>query len=310
MTALLGVLLVLFLIFATCVGLLFAVTHKQPQKVHSSPAEFGLRYEDSHLLTSDRVQLCGWWIPAEGSTRTIIFLHGYAGSCDPDLKYVPFFHEKGFNVVMFDFRAHGRSDGAFTSMGYLEKQDCLAAVDFALSKGSRSIGLLGFSMGGRVALLTAPEAPKVKAIISDGGPARITTVIVAELTRKGVPHALAAVLAFITELGMSIRCGVNLFDQEPYVQCRRLAPLPVLFIHGDHDPYTRLDELERMVREAGEKATCWRVPEAGHRDVDTYRPEEYLQKVTAFFERWLPEDEKIYPGVKPCAVSVDGTYSS
>ncbi|MGD0707404.1 MAG: alpha/beta fold hydrolase [Anaerolineaceae bacterium] len=289
MTALLGVLLVLFLFFTTCIGLSFVVTHKQSQSVHSSPAEFGLRYKDIPLLTSDGIQLRGWWIPAEGSTCTIIFLHGYAGSCDPDLKYVPFFHEKGFNVVMFDFRAHGRSDGAFTSMGYLEKQDCLAAVDFALSKGSHSIGMLGFSMGGRVALLTAPEAPAVQAVISDGGPARITTVIVAELTRKGVPHALAAVLAFMTELGMSIRCGVNLFDQEPYAQCRHLAPLPVLFIHGDHDPNTRPAELERMVREAGENAICWRVPEAGHRDVDAFRPEEYVQKVTAFFERWLPE---------------------
>ena len=55
------------------------------------------------------------------------------------------------------------------------------------------------------------------------------------------------------------------------------GPLPVLFIHGDHDPYTHRDELEQMVHEAGANAACWRVPEAGHRDVDAYRPEEYIQ---------------------------------
>lgn len=292
MTALLGVLLALFLFFSLCAGLSFVVTHKQPQKVHGSPAEFGLGYEDIHLLTSDGVQLRGWWIPAQDTTRTVIFLHGYAGSCDPDLKYAPAFHNRGFNILMFDFRAHGRSDGAFTTMGCLEKRDCLAAVEFAIDRGSRAIGLLGFSMGGRVALLTAPESPAVKAVISDGGPARITTVIAAEMTQKGVPHFLAATLAWMIEAGMSIRCGANLFEQEPIVQCRRLSPLPVLFIHGDHDPYTRLDELEQMVGRAGQNATRWRVPEAGHRDVDAYRPEEYIQTVTAFFERGLPEVKK------------------
>jgi pimeloyl-ACP methyl ester carboxylesterase len=292
MTALFGILLALLLFLSLCVGLSFVVTHKQTQQVHKSPSEVGLSYDNIDLLTSDHVDLRGWWIPAEGSNRTVVFLHGYAGSCDPDLKYVPFFHEKGFNVLMFDFRAHGRSNGNFTTLGYLEKRDCRAAVEFALRKGSQAIGLLGFSMGGRVALLSAPELAQVKALISDGGPARITTVIQEQLAKKGVPGFLAASLAWMIEAGMSLRCGVNLFGQEPIVQCRRLSPLPVLFIHGDHDPYTRLNELEQMVKEAGANAASWRVPEAGHRDVDAYRPEEYIQTVTTFFERWLLDVNK------------------
>ena len=41
----------------------------------------------------------------------MIFLHGHAGSMDPDVKYAPWFHERGISVLMFDFRGHGRSGG-------------------------------------------------------------------------------------------------------------------------------------------------------------------------------------------------------
>ena len=285
----LTIILVPALFLCVCVGLSFFISHRQIQKAFISPVAFGLVYEDIQLRTSDSIRLSGWWIPAGSSNRTIIFLHGYGGTYDPDLQYVPAFHNKGFNALMFDFRAHGRSGGHYTTVGALERQDCLAAIDFALSRGSTAIGLMGFSMGGRVAILSAPERPQVKAVLSDGGPARLTTVVSVELMKKGLPHWLANVLAFMVELGMSIVSGINLFKQEPIRQAAGLLKIPVLFIHGDHDPYTRLDELESMVLASGPNTECWRIPEAGHRDSDQYRPEEYIQKVTAFFERWLLE---------------------
>ena len=283
------VLIALIFILFLCVLLSLPLTRKQKQKVVCDPSEFGLSYEEISFITSDHILLRGWFIPAaDSSTRTIIFLHGYAGSCDPDLKYVPEFHRKGFNVMMFDFRAHGRSMGRFTSLGVCETRDCQAAIAEAISRGSQSIGLLGFSMGGRVAVLTGAETSQVKAIISDGGPARLSTAIAADLCQKKVPQFLANILVKMIELGISIRCGVNLFKNEPLNQAHRLSHLPVLFIHGDHDPYTRIEELETMVKAASPRAECWRIPEAGHRDGDQYRPQEYIQRVTTFFERWLP----------------------
>ena len=93
--------------------------------------------------------------PQLNSSRTIIFLHGFNGSMDPDLKYASHFIKAGFNVLMFDFRNHGRSEGNITSLGALEVLDAEAAMQYARLRGSEKTGLLGFSMGGRVALLTA-----------------------------------------------------------------------------------------------------------------------------------------------------------
>lgn len=264
------------------------VVQRQTQKVFLDPGQFGLDFEPIAFTTEDGIDLIGWWIPAAGSKRTIICLHGYAGSCDPDLEYATALHDAGFNLLYFDFRAHGRSRGTLTSIGALEVQDCLAAIRYAEAKGSRSVGLLGFSMGGRVALLTAAQHPGlVKTLISDGGPARLTTAIAADLHEKHIPCPLNTGLAYIIVLGMSILTNRNLFSREPYYQASKLAPLPVLFIHGGKDPHTRLNELDQMVRQAGENAECWVVPQAGHRNLEDFVGHEYIERVIAFFERKL-----------------------
>lgn len=268
--------------------LVSSVIHRQPQKVFLDPGHFGLDFVDATFETADGIRLIGWWIPAPGSARTIICLHGYAGSCDPDLKYAAALHQAGFNLLYFDFRAHGRSGGSLTSVGALEVQDCLTAIRYTIERGSRSIGLLGFSMGGRVALLTAARHPQaVNAVISDCAPARLTTAFAANLGEKRLPGFLAGTLAYIIVTGMCLRTGRNLFLQEPYYQTRRLSPLPVLFIHGGKDPHTRPYELKKMVRQAGENAKCWVVPQAGHRNLEDFVGVEYIERVTAFFQRSL-----------------------
>jgi len=288
MIAFLWVLLALGVLALLCLGVSYPVTRRQKQKIVSDPGQQGLSFEEVSFTTQDSILLRGWWIPAGESRRTIIFLHGYAGSCDPDLKYAPLFYKRGFNVLMFDFRAHGRSAGNLSSIGALERKDCLAAIQFAREKGSQSIGLFGFSMGGRVAILAAPDAPEIKAVISDGGPARMSTAFAAELKIKGLPGFLALPIAYLIWTGASIRAGLNLFALEPLYQAKRLADLPILFIHGDRDPYTRSDEFLEMVQSVGEKSECWHIPEAGHRNADFYRPDEYPERIISFFEKYLP----------------------
>ena len=283
-----GLLLIIAVTLLTAVLLAYQVANRQPQKAFLDPGQFGLDFIDAAFTTTDGIDLVGWWIPAPGSTRTIVCLHGYAGSCDPDLEYAVALHKASFNLLYFDFRAHGRSRGRLTSIGALEVQDCLAAIHYAVERGSRSIGLLGFSMGGRVALLSAAEHPSaLKALIYDGGPARLTTAIAADLQEKHLPGFLSAALAYIIVLGMSILTRRDLFIREPYYQAARLAPLPVLFIHGGRDPHTRMDELERMIRQAGGHAESWVVPQTGHRNLEDFVGKEYIERVIAFFERTL-----------------------
>ncbi len=143
-----------------------------------SPAELGLAFENVAFPASDGLLLRGWWIPVPDSERAIIQLHGHGGSMDPDIQYVPAWHAAGFNVLMFDFRGHGRSQGNTSTFGYLERYDVQGAIRFLKEeKGIRWIALVGFSLGGMVAIVAAPVCPEVNAVVSDGAPARIRSAL-------------------------------------------------------------------------------------------------------------------------------------
>lgn len=269
----------------------FLLTRRHTPDETRSPAEYELDFDDVSFPARDGLTLRGWWIPAAlagaDSNRAVIFLHGHGGSMDPDVQYVPAFHAAGLSVLMFDFRAHGRSEGHVSTMGYLERQDALGAVDFLKSKGIERIGLLGFSMGGGVAMLTAPICPDVCAVISDGGPARLNSALRGWCMEKKLPRWLAAAVAWLTLAVTSLRLRANMFRYEPVRWVGQIAPRPVLLIHGECDPYLPPGDFGALVAEANEPKEVWRVPEVGHRTVDQMYPDEYRRRVVAFFERNL-----------------------
>ena len=79
--------------------------------------------------------------------------------------------KEGFNVLLFDFRGHGGSEGDVSGLGGQEKRDVLGAIDF-LQKGrgveARHIGLYGVGMGAHAAVLAAVERPALRVLVLDG----------------------------------------------------------------------------------------------------------------------------------------------
>ncbi len=277
----------------------------------ASPADHGLAFENIALTTSDGLTLRGWYIPAPdpsaslraGSSRTIVVCPGHNGSMDADVVVAPWLHAAGFNVLMFDWRGHGRSEGARVSLGVLERLDLLAAVAFAQSKGaartlalagSARVGVLGFSMGGAVALSTAAGCPAIQAVCSDGGFARVTMAVENGLRERGLPDPLPAFLASIFVLVAGLRLGIDLRQADPIRWVDRIAPRPVLFVHGQRDPFVPIAEAEAMLARArraqqgaGLGSELWRVPDAGHRDIHLLHTEDYRRRIIDFFNRAL-----------------------
>src|SRR5260221_10569117 len=93
------------------------------------PSNYDLAFEEVHFTSRDEVKLFGWWIPADNAIGTIVLCHGQNGSMDGDTKQAVPLREAGFNVFMFDFRAHGRSEGEYVTMGMYEKEDLLGVMD-------------------------------------------------------------------------------------------------------------------------------------------------------------------------------------
>lgn len=279
----LSFIIVLFL--ATGMVLSFYFTHRsQLGEVHS-PDEYGLLFETIEFKTSDGLTLHGVWIPTSGSTRAVIVMHGHGGSYDFDLYRAPSLHNAGFNVLFFDFRAHGRSEGKRMTFGYEERRDVLGAIEFLHSRGMQHIGLLGFSYGGIVSMLFGAEFHAVEAVISDGGPARMRTAIAARGVEMGFPLWLTKLLAWLIISMTSLRLGANLFQYEPTRWVGKISPRPILFIHGDHDQY--LPDFDDLYGAAKLPKELWRLPDAGHTTASQLYPEEHARRVVEFFNRYL-----------------------
>jgi len=255
--------------------------------VRTDPTDYGLSYEEVAFQSRDGLTLRGWFIPADEPRGTIVFCHGHAGSMDPDIEYAPAFHANRYNVLMFDLRGHGRSEGQRVSMGYHERLDLLGVVDYLRSRGIDRVGVLGFSMGGAVAISTAPQSEAIRAVVSDGGFAQLGNAIASALRERGLPSWVAALVGPLIICLASLRLGSWLPRADPTRWVDRITPRALLIIHGGLDRYVSLTEVQKLYAKAGEPKELWVVPEAGHRMVDKQRPDEYRARLLAFFDRWL-----------------------
>jgi len=253
----------------------------------SDPAQYGLTYEEVVFPSRDGLTLRGWFILAPEARGTVVFCHGHAGSMDPDVRYVPALHERGYNVLMFDFRGHGRSEGQHVSMGYYERQDLLGAVDYLQSRGIDRVGVLGFSMGGAVAMATASHSEAIRAVVSDGGFARLSDAITAGVRERGLPGYLAPLAGHLIIWLTGLRLGCPLSEADPIHWVDKIAPRALFIIQGALDPFVTVEEAGELYTAAGEPKEIWVVPEAGHRQADRCHPEEYRHRVLAFFDQWL-----------------------
>jgi hypothetical protein len=70
-----------------------------------------------------------------------------------------------------------------------------------------------------------------------------------------------------------------------------LSPRPLLLIHGEKDDYLLPDNVERLFQAAGEPKELWLAPGSGHAMARRDHHREYVERVHAFFQRWLTPAE-------------------
>jgi pimeloyl-ACP methyl ester carboxylesterase len=267
----------------------------------SSPTEYGLPFTEVFFPSRDGLTLHGWFIPAPavtafslkdqdwapGSKGTIVLCHGRFGSKDPDLKYVPWIREAGYNCFMFDFRGHGRSEGRYTSFGYHERKDLIGALDFLRSKKISTAGVMGFSLGGAVAISTAAQHSEIAAVVADGAFVELRGALSRGARERGLPTWLVRNLGPLILWLAGNRVGGDLEESEPLRWVSGIAPRALLVIHGEDDPYVSVEDARRLYERAGEPKELWIAAGAGHRRVDEIYPHEYRQRVIGFFDRYL-----------------------
>ena len=259
--------------------------------VKGSPADNGLAYEDvSFPSFYKELNLSGWFIPAAGSDRVIIMVHGNGGNRNNRhsgaLDIAEGLVEHGFNVLMFDLHGHGESEGDTASGGYYEGQDLEGAVAYLKQRGYENIGVLGFSLGAVTALLAAAEDGDIDAVVADSSFADLNDIIGQEFSmRTKAPKFLLHPILFM----IKIMYGVDFTAIRPVEVVSKIAPRPILFIHGEADDMIPVEHSQRLLEASQNPGnSLWLVP-GGHTSAYYDFPTEFMERVTDFFDAALPD---------------------
>ncbi len=96
------------------------------------PGEQGIPFEKVSSKTTDGLTIRGWYMPA-GGTKAVVLAHGRGANRNEGIRFARVLHGAGYNLLTFDFRNCGESDKSFNSMGYHEKKDIYAAIDYLVA---------------------------------------------------------------------------------------------------------------------------------------------------------------------------------
>jgi fermentation-respiration switch protein FrsA (DUF1100 family) len=269
----------------------YSMTRVERVPVTGNPAQYGLTYQDvSFPSLYKNLTLHGWFLPAEGSGRVIIMVHGNGyNRNDPEIGMLDIaagLVDLDFNVLMFDLHGFGESEGNTVSGGYYEKEDLKGAVAYIKSRGFDSIGVLGFSMGAVASLLAAAEDTEIDAVVADSSYADLNDIMEPEFAKRTkAPRFFLHPILFL----IKIMFGVDFTAIRPVAVVSQIAPRPVFFIHGQADDMISVDHAERLLAASrNPEDQLWVVPQAGHTQAFKEHPEEFISRVTSFFDAALP----------------------
>ena len=246
--------------------------------------------EEIWVESSYGYKLHGYWLPEAGSKKTVILAHGITVNLFASIKYVLPFKTRGFNVLMYDHRNHGKSGGNVTTFGMTEKVDLKTMVDWVEARVGADgvIGTHGESMGAAIVLQHAAIDPRVKFVVEDCSfinlPAQLRYRIREEF------HLRGWVLIPVASLFSKFIGGFFFGEVNPQKDIEKVET-PILFIHGAEDDYIPPAHAQSLFdgKSVGLKE-LWFAPNARHAGSQPNNVEAYYQKVGDFLERVMPQE--------------------
>jgi cephalosporin-C deacetylase-like acetyl esterase len=183
---------------------------------------------------------CSWFHPEDHHQRLpcVIYLHGNCGSRLDALEAL-FLLRHGFTLFSFDASGSGLSDGEYVSLGFYERQDLAAVVEYLHETNKvLSIGLWGRSMGAVTAIMYGAKDPCIRAIVADS-PFSSLRELVKDMVKKHaskVPWLLIRVAVDRIRRYIISHASFDINDLDA-VRFAKECEAPAVFYHGADDDF-------------------------------------------------------------------------
>jgi fermentation-respiration switch protein FrsA (DUF1100 family) len=247
------------------------------------PSDYGIAYEEVSFETPRGLAIAGWYVPSQNGAA-IITVHGAGSNRANTIDESMVLARNGYGVLMIDVEGFGESEGHSNSLGWVGARDVHAAVDYLQTRPEidpNRIGGLGLSMGGEVMIQAAGENLELKAIVAEGATGR-TWKDFESIWEGGERFGLP--LHIVSGFTMELLTGES--SPPPLREMiTEIGPRPALLIAANmKEERIATDLYERL---GGASVETWHIPEADHVGALDNHPEEYEERVIAFFDESL-----------------------
>lgn len=267
---------VLFVVVLVYCALALYIFVMQPQLLYypdlpsrtvlATPADIGLAYEEVTLATEDGPVLQGWFIPHQAARGTLLFCHGNAGNISHRLDSIRLFHDLGLNVLIFDYRGYGESDGKPTEAGtYRDADAAWRYLTEVRTVQSHDVVIFGRSLGAAVAADLATRTTPAAVIL--------------ESAFTSVPDMAAAIYPWLP-VRMLAR-----YQYDTREKLRRITH-PVLIIHSSEDEIIPFAHGRQLFESAHEPKRFLEL-HGGHNDGFLTSSGDYTRELDSFIGRYL-----------------------
>jgi pimeloyl-ACP methyl ester carboxylesterase len=206
------------------------------------------------------------------------------------LPWARYLYAAGYNVLLYDSRGCGQSDGWHIDLGAHEANDLIGATRYLVGLSdlkAKRFGALGVSLGAGTVVLAAAREPSLAAVVADSAWAdeqqqldRMGSIPIGPLVLPVLPYEPALVNALI---------GADLSATRPIAVVSTISPRAVMFIHSadDTNATTPMSGERALYAAAGSPKVEWIAPSGGHGGALNAHPDEYQRRTLDFFGAYL-----------------------
>lgn len=224
----------------------------------------GIQWDDTYKnfkkdveITSEGYHLVGEYFDF-GNNKSVIIIPGRMESLLYSYYFAEPYRKAGYNVLAIDNRAHGLSDGTYSSLGQKEYKDILNWGRFLHDElKNESVVLHGICIGGSAALYALTDdncEDYMQAMVSEG---MYTTFY--ESFKNHMIEDKHPVFPFSLEVMLWIRIfsKVNVLTDGPIKRIEKMKR-PVLFLHSKEDTFSKPDSSIKIYEKcASKKEIVW-----------------------------------------------------
>lgn len=250
--------------------------------------------EAMEIVSGDGLRLVGHYLPADAPTKRLAFVvHGHR-CVSGEMGFIcRMYHRWGYNVFCADQRAHGKSEGRYIGMGWLERDDMDRWIDVLLKKlgGDTRIVLHGISMGAATVMMMSGArdlSGNVVCAVEDCGYTDAFDTFYAHMLRDFRALPCKKLILCAASMLTKVFAGYS-FREASAVRVISSITFPMLFVHGTHDDVVPFEMMRRLYDAHGGNKEMLVIELAHHGTCYFDNTPEYEQRVRDFIDRYLVE---------------------